>query len=194
MADHLCPPWMGWLLLSPVRKLKENPKRILGPFVRQGMTVLEPGCAMGFFTLPLARMVGPEGKVVAVDIQPKMLVRLENRARKAGLIDRLDIRQAGPDGLGISDLARSVDFCTLIHVAHEVPEQERLFDELANALKPGAGLLVIEPRGHVTEEAFEVSLSTAAAAGLQRIESPDVQGARKALFERPAGNQASARS
>jgi len=184
MADHICPPWVGWLLLSPLRKLTENPTKILGPFVRERMVVLEPGCAMGYFTLPLARMVGPEGKVIAVDIQPKMIARLEKRARKAGLIDRLNICQAGPDGLGIADLAQSADFCTLIHVAHEVPDQNRFFSEIANALKPGARLLVIEPRGHVTEEAFSVSLSAAEAAGFQRIDSPHVQGDRKALFER----------
>ena len=70
MAKHVCPFFMGYLLLNPLRKLLENPDRLLGPFVRPGMTVLEPGCAMGFFTLPLARMVGATGRVIAVDIQP----------------------------------------------------------------------------------------------------------------------------
>ena len=172
------------MLLSPLRKLTENPKKILEPFVREGITVLEPGCAMGYFTLPLARMVGPEGKVIAVDIQPKMLARLEKRALKAGLIDRLDIRQADSEGLGISDLEQSIDFCTLIHVAHEVPDQNRFFSDIAKALKPGARLLVIEPRGHVSEEDFQASLSAAEEAGLQRISSADVQGDRKALLER----------
>ena len=101
MADHICPLWVGRLLLSPLRKLVENPKKIFGPFVDEGMVVLEPGCAMGYFTLPLARMVGPEGRVIAVDIQPKMLAALERRARRAGLIERIEIREAGPDGLGV---------------------------------------------------------------------------------------------
>ena len=127
MADHVCPPWVGRLMLSPLRKLFENPKKILGPFVREGMVVLEPGCAMGYFTLPLARMVGSDGKVIAVDIQPEMLASLDRRARKAGLTDRIDIREAGPEGLGIEDVAQSADFCTLIHVAHEVSDQNRLF-------------------------------------------------------------------
>ena len=52
MADHVCPPWMGRLLLNPLRKLVESPKKIFAPFVKEGMVVLEPGCAMGFFTLP----------------------------------------------------------------------------------------------------------------------------------------------
>ena len=184
MADHICPPWVGRLLLSPLRSLFENPKKILGPFVREGMVVLEPGCAMGYFTLPLARMVGSDGKVIAVDIQPEMLASLDRRARKSGLTDRIDIREAGPEGLGIEDVAQSADFCTLIHVAHEVPDQNRLFSEISCTLKPGGMLLVIEPGWHVTEEGFELSLSAASAAGLRRNDSPDVQGARKALFER----------
>ena len=172
------------MLLSPLRKLVENPKKILGPFVDEGMVVLEPGCAMGFFTLPLARMVGPEGKVIAVDIQPDMLAALERRARKAGLIDRLDIRETGPEGLGVDDLAESVDFCTALHVAHEVPDQNRFFSEISNTLKPGGRVLVIEPDWHVTPEEFEISLSAATAAGLRRIESATVQKGRKALLER----------
>ena len=184
MADHVCPPWVGRLLLSPLRKLVENPNKILGPLVREGMVVLEPGCAMGYFTLPLARMVGPEGKVIAVDIQTEMLASLEKRARKAGLVDRIDIRQARPDSLGIEDLAGIADFCSVIHMAHEVPDQDLLFNEISVALKPSGRAFLMEPGWHVTEDGFELSLSAAAAAGLRRIDSPDVQGGRKALFER----------
>jgi ubiquinone/menaquinone biosynthesis C-methylase UbiE len=184
MADHVCPPWVGRLLLSPLRKLVESPKKIFAPFVEEGMVVLEPGCAMGFFTLPLARMVGPEGKVVAVDIQSEMLATLERRARKKGLIDRIEIREARADGLGIDDLSGSVDFCPVLHVAHEVPDQARFFSDIASTLRTGARLLVIEPRGHVSEEDFEVSLAAAESAGLRRIGSPDLPGSRKALLER----------
>jgi len=184
MRDHICPPWVGRLLLTPLRRLVENPEKILTPFVREGMVVIEPGCAMGYFTLSLARMVGAEGKVVAVDIQPKMLATLERRARKAGLIDRIEIREAGQEGLGIDDLVGTADFCTVIHMAHEVPDQDRFFGEIFNALKPGGRVLLIEPGWHVTPEEFEQSLSAAAAAGLRRIESPHVQGDRNALFER----------
>ncbi|MBW1912872.1 MAG: methyltransferase type 11, partial [Deltaproteobacteria bacterium] len=62
MAKMVCPPWIGYLLLSPLRKFFENPDKMFGPYVREGMTVMEPGCGMGYFTLPLARMVGPEGQ------------------------------------------------------------------------------------------------------------------------------------
>ena len=77
MAEHrVCPSWAGYLLASPVRKLLQNPTRILEPYVRAGMNVLEPGPGMGFFTLELARLVGPEGRVVAVDVQPAMIAGL----------------------------------------------------------------------------------------------------------------------
>ena len=97
MAERVCPPWMGYLLINPLRKLLEKPNKLLGQFVEEGMTVLEPGSGMGYFTLPLARMVGPEGRVVAVEIQPKMLAVLERRAHKAGLSQRIELRQANEE-------------------------------------------------------------------------------------------------
>ena len=48
MAQHcVCPWWVGYILASPVRKLWQNPGRILEPFVQPGMNVLEPGPGMG---------------------------------------------------------------------------------------------------------------------------------------------------
>ncbi len=168
MAKHVCPFWVGYLLLSPIRKFLENPDKLLGPFVRPGMTVLEPGCAMGFFTLPLARLVGPGGRVVAVDIQPGMLAVLARRARKAGLAERIEIRTAQQDSLGIGDLDRSVDFAAAIHVVHEMSGPDAFFAEVRQALKPGGRLLVIEPKGHVSAENFSQTLDIAEKSGFSR--------------------------
>ena len=55
---HVCPWWLGPILAGPIRRLIESPTRLLGPLVRSGMTVIEPGCGMGFFTLALAETVG----------------------------------------------------------------------------------------------------------------------------------------
>lgn len=184
MAQRVCPPWMGYILLNPFRTLIENPTKIFGPFVDEGMVVLEPGCAMGFFTLPLARMVGPEGKVVAVDMEPKMLATLERRARRAQLAGRLEIRQCEADSLGIDDLTERVDFCTAMHVVHEVPDPATFFSDIWRSLKPGAKLLVIEPKGHVSAEDFGHFVAVAEEVGLRRVESPHLRGDRDALFER----------
>jgi len=83
MSHDVCPYWVGYLLISPLRRLFHNPEEILSPFVTTGMTVLDIGAAMGFFTLPLAGMVGPNGKVVSVDVQEKMLRSLQKRALKS---------------------------------------------------------------------------------------------------------------
>jgi len=61
MAEKVYPVWVGYLLASPIRKLFQNLHKILGHYIEKGMKVLDVGCAMGFFSLPLAGMVGPMG-------------------------------------------------------------------------------------------------------------------------------------
>ena len=86
MTQHKpCPWWAGYLIASPIRKLWQDPAQILKPYIRAGMTAVEPGPGMGFFTLEIAKLVGPSGRVVAVDVEPRMIERLKRRARKAGL-------------------------------------------------------------------------------------------------------------
>jgi len=179
---HICPFWLGYFLINPLRKFLENPDKMLSPYVSGGMTVLEPGCGMGFFTLPLARMVGTEGKVVVVDIQEKMLSALKKRAQRAGLADRITFRHAGNDGLGLDDLVNKIDFAVAIHVVHEIPDQTAFFKEMWKALKPGKKLLVVEPKGHVSGDKFEVSMEKAREIGF-RTEPMDMKpGERKALL------------
>jgi ubiquinone/menaquinone biosynthesis C-methylase UbiE len=186
VAGHVCPPFVGYWLLNPLRKLLENPKKMLGPFVKEGMTVLEPGPAMGFFTLPLARMVGPEGKVVVVEVQQKMLDVLEKRARRKGLSDRIDSRLAENGNAALSDLQGRVDFAAAIHVIHEVPDAAAFFECIFSCLKPGGRLLIVEPKGHVTPEAFEKNLDQAKAAGFVPADLPGKIGRRSALLSKPA--------
>ena len=123
--------------------------------MQEGMTVLEPGCGMGFFTLPLARIVRPKGRVVALEIQPKMLSVLKQRARKAGLLDRIEARSTAPHSLGVEDLAGSVDFVAALYMVHEVPDQRAFLLDIWGALKPGGKLFIIEPKGHVSHEDFD---------------------------------------
>jgi SAM-dependent methyltransferase len=181
---HVCPWWVGYLLLSPLRRLVENPERLVGDLVQEGMTVLEPGCGMGFLTLPLARMVGPGGRVVVVDIQAKMLRALERRARRAGLLERIERRLSDGDGLGLGDLAGTMDSAVALHVVHEVPDPARFFREVHAALKPGGRLLFREPKGHVKADDFEASLAAARAAGFEVIDQGGRFGPRGALLAR----------
>ena len=184
MARHVCPPWIGYLLLNPLRKLVENPDKILGPFVQEGMMVLEPGCGMGYFTLPLARMVGPQGRVVALEIQPKMLSVLERRARKTGLLDRIELRQIGTRGRSLEDLSGQVDFTAALHMVHEVPDQPSFFTEVWRTLRPGGKLLIVEPKGHVSQDQFEQTVSAAEEMGFKSETLPVKIGSRVALLVR----------
>ena len=188
MARRVCPIWVGYLLLNPLRKLLENPDKLLAPYVDEGMTVLEPGCGMGFFTLSLARMVGPTGKVVSMDVQPKMLSVLRRRGEKAGLLNRIELRLVASDGLGVKDLAGAVDLVAALHMVHEVPDQALFFAEVREAIKPDGKLLVIEPKGHVSQTQFEQTVITAEKVGFKAEISAVKLGGRGALLVRAYSN------
>jgi ubiquinone/menaquinone biosynthesis C-methylase UbiE len=182
MAHGVCPWWLGYVLASPLRRLLQDPARILAPHVREGMTVLEPGPGMGFFTLELARRVGPGGRVVAVDVQEQMLAGLRRRAARAGLAERIDARLVTGASLGVEDLAGQVDLVVAFAMVHELPDQARFFEELRRALRPGGQVLLAEPAGHVDAAAFEATLATAARAGLSGRAGPPVRRSRTAVL------------
>ena len=185
MARHrVCPWWLGYLLASPIRRFLQDPEKILHPYVREGMAVLEPGPGMGFFTLELARRVGPSGRVVAVDIQAKMLNSLKNRLSRAGLLDRVDIRLAKPDSIGLDDMPGAMDFALVFAVVHELQSPDAFFMEIAVSLKAGARLLLVEPAGHVGASKFDAELVLADRAGLHCIERPSLGRSHAALLKK----------
>jgi len=184
MSKHVCPWWLGYLLASPLRGLQYKADSILAPYVREGMTVLEPGPGMGFFTVELARRVGPSGRVIAPEIQPKMLEALKRRLAKRSLLERVDARLVRRESLGVDDLAGSVDFTLAFAVVHELPAPDRFFAEVAKASKPGASLLMAEPKGHVKPSLFESELKMASHAGFELVDQPAVRSSLTARFKR----------
>jgi ubiquinone/menaquinone biosynthesis C-methylase UbiE len=184
MAHRVCPWWLGYWLACPVRRLRQNPLEILAPHVREGMTVLEPGPGMGFFTLDLARLVGITGRVVAVDIQPKMIARLKRRAAKAKLLDRIDARVASPESMEIGDLRGTVGFTLAFAMVHEFPDAGHFFAEVAAASKPGAEVLLAEPKGHVKPSAFDSELQAASEVGFKVVDCPSIRHSHAALLKK----------
>ena len=182
MGHRVCPWWLGYVLASPLRRLLQDPIAIIKPYVREGMTVLEPGPGMGFFTVEMARQVGASGRVVAVDVQPRMIAGLKRRLAKAGMLQRTDARLAPSDSLGLQELQGKVDFALAMAVVHEMPSSRRFFAEIAEAMKPGATLLLAEPSGHVKIAAFEAELQDAAAAGLEVTDRPAIPRSQAALL------------
>ena len=184
MPHRVCPWWLGYFLASPVRGWFDPPAKLLAPYVHEGMTVLEPGPGMGFFSLELARRVGPDGRIIAVDIQPKMLSGLRRRAVKAGLGDRIETRLAAAESMAIDDLKGKVDFVLAFAVVHEMPSDAMFFAEASEALKVGGTFLLAEPSGHVTQQAFADELAHAANAGLEIAGRPAIRGNHAALLRK----------
>ncbi len=182
MSEKVCPYWVGYFLISPLRRFIQNPDKILGPYVNSGMTVLDIGCGMGFFTLPLARMVGPNGRVVGVDIQKKMLRALHRRALNAGVADRIIPRLGNPNFLNLNEFDHKVDFGLAFAVVHEVPEVPLFFGEVSKAMKSGASCLLAEPLGRVSLEKFEATLSAAGEKGFMPVARPKIVRCHAALL------------
>jgi ubiquinone/menaquinone biosynthesis C-methylase UbiE len=184
LSNRVCPWWLGYLLASPLRRLLQDPEEIVGPYVREGMSVLDVGCGMGFFSLPLAKLVGRSGKVVCVDLQEKMIKGLIRRAEKAGLSERVNARVCGRDSLKVSDLNGKIDFALLFALVHEVPDKERLFSEVYSTLKQTGKLLVAEPAGHVSGPDFEKTVFIAQSAGFEVLRDLDIRRSRAVLMQR----------
>ena len=184
MTHRVCPWWLGYWLICPVRSWWQRPQEILAPYVHPGMTVLEPGPGMGYFTLELARLVKDSGRVVAVDVQPQMIERLKRRAAQADVARRLDARIAPADCMGLGDLRGAVDFTLAFAVVHEFPDAGRFFAEVAAASKPGVSLLLAEPSGHVKVTAFDSELQIAAQAGFTLIDRPAIRRSHAALLKK----------
>lgn len=186
MAQRVCPWWIGYLLVSPIRKWIEirNPEEFLSPYIKPGMTVFEPGPGMGFFTLPMAKLVGPTGRVIAADIQPKMLEVLRRRAAKAGLASRIETRLVSPNSLGIEDLENSVDFVLAWAMVHELPSADNFFAEVAATMERDAMLLFAEPSGHVDAAHFSGEVEAARLAGLVEVRRLDVPRSSAALLRK----------
>jgi ubiquinone/menaquinone biosynthesis C-methylase UbiE len=133
--------------------------------------VVDVGCGAGYFSFSLAELVGPEGTVLALDIQERMLAIAQRRAEHRGLGGRIEFRLCKEDGLGFSE---PVDFVLAFWMAHEVPDQEAFFSEIKALLKPEGVLLLVEPKVHVPLRRFEDTVDLAGAAGFDVSPGPRV--------------------
>jgi len=176
---HVCPWWVCFTFDNFIRKLFHNPETIIAPYVREGDTVLDVGPGMGYFSIPLARMVGDKGKVIAADVQPQMLAALRKRAKKHGLEERIVPHLCNSDSLGIHE---TIDFVLAFWMVHEVPDQNRFFHEMKSLLKPEGKFLLVEPKLHVTRRMFEATLKVSEEAGFTLTGNPKIFMSRTALL------------
>ncbi|MBN2210599.1 MAG: class I SAM-dependent methyltransferase [Sedimentisphaerales bacterium] len=176
---RVCPVEKAGGLDNCFRRWMQNPRKIVAPYVKEGMTVLDIGCGPGFFTLPLAQLVGPEGRVIACDVQEGMLQKVRAKVQGTPFEQRITLHNCPAGKLGLSD---AVDFALLFYVAHEIPDQAALFKELHALLIPAGKILLVEPAFHVSKAAFAQTLKTAEDAGFMLVARPRMFLSRAAVL------------
>ena len=176
---HICPWWLCFTFDNLLRRLFQDPEQILRPYVAEGITVLDIGPGMGYFSIPLARMVGSKGKVIAADIQPEMLSAIQKRAKRVSVEGRIATHLCKADSLGLEE---KVDFALAFWMLHEVPNPLSFFKEMRSVLKVTGKLLVSEPTIHVTPKMYAKSIEIALSNGFKVIAEPKIFLSRSALL------------
>ncbi|MFH1480044.1 MAG: class I SAM-dependent methyltransferase [Pseudomonadota bacterium] len=178
--SHTCPWWLCFAFDNAFRRFFQNPEQILRPYVAEDMTVLDIGPGMGYFSIPLARMVGPKGRVIAADIQPEMLRVLQRKAKREALHQRIVPHLCKSDSL---DLQTKVDFALAFWMVHEVPDPFTFFREMRFVLKPSGKMLMAEPTIHVTRRMYIKTIQEAESVGFRVAGNPKIFMSRSSLLE-----------
>ena len=147
MGRTIAPPMSysgaDWLIRD-TREAEENPTKLLAALeIEAGQTICDFGCGNGFYTIELAKRVGPKGRVFAVDIQPEMLELLSERAKPRGL-ENITPVLATPADPGLP--AETFDLVLLVDVYHELADPVAVLAALRASLKPTGRIAVVEFR------------------------------------------------
>ena len=169
--NRVCPVEKAGTLDNKIRRWIQNPQKILRPYIKVGMTVLDFGCGPGFFSVDMAQMVGNSGRVIAADLQEGMLHKLRDKIKGTELENRITLHKCEENNIGISE---NIDFVLAFYIVHEVINKDKLFTEIETILKPYGQLLIVEPPFHVSKTAFEETIRKANAAGFTEVERPKV--------------------
>ena len=178
---HICPvQWAGWLD-HRMRRWLQNPQKILGPYIKEGMTVLDFGCGPGFFSIDMAQMAGKSGGVIASDLQEGMLQRVRDKIDGTEFQTAIRLHQCQENRTGLSE---EVDFILLFYIVHEIPHPGEFFKEMGSILTPNGRILMAEPPVHVSKKAFEETIQEAENAGFMAVERPKIFFSRAALLKK----------
>ena len=178
--NRVCPVEHAGFLDNRLRRWMQNPQKILGPYLKPGMIVLDFGCGPGFFSLEIARLVGKSGRVIAADLQEGMLQKVSAKIRGTELESRITLHQSQTDKIGLSEF---VDFVLAFYMVHEVPSKENFFTEIRAILKPAGQILIVEPTFHVSKQSFEATIGIAQRIGFTPVGRPKILFSKTALLQ-----------
>ena len=168
-------------LQGGLRRLYQNPHKLLSRYLEEGMVVLDFGCGPGFFTIEAARMVGDRGKIIAADLQQGMLDKLNNAIQSNEIKKRIVLHKSNEDTIGITE---KVDIVLAFHVIHEIPDQEAFLEEVKSILKTGGLLYIIEPGFIVSKKEFEKTVAIVQKLNFTPIDKPRIFISRSAVFKK----------
>ena len=178
---HICSHKYVWTFDNFFRPLIHNPRKIFSPYVKPGMRVMDVGCGAGFASIGLARLVGDQGQVVSVDVQPEMLAKVSKRAEQAGLGHRIQPHQGMAGDLGTEG---QFDFINAFYMAHEVPDLKSFLTQIYACLAPGGHFFVAEPKFHVSRKGFHKMLQLSKNIGFMEISRPSLLASRTVVWTR----------
>ena len=132
------PDRLAFMLNNPIRRILSHPDRLISTLeIRPKDVVADFGCGPGFFLIPLA---GVAAKVIGIDVSSRMLDRASSYAKKNHV--SVDLLQS--DGTDIKLQDGSVDLILLVHVFHEVEDEQRVLREFLRILRPSGRLAIVE--------------------------------------------------
>jgi ubiquinone/menaquinone biosynthesis C-methylase UbiE len=179
MNTHICPSWLSFFLEIRIRKTIHDPHRILKDYVKPGYTVVDMGCGPGYFSIPMAKMVGKTGKVLSVDVQEKMLKNVNRNAVRHNVQDIIKAVQCKPDNICINE---KTDFVLTFWMVHEVVDIENFMKQIYRTMKPGSFYLLSEPKIHVSAKKFREIIKIAEEAGFKSLKEVKIFGGRNRIF------------
>jgi len=178
---RVCPVERAGSLDNRMRKWLQDPQKILGPYITEGMTVLDLGCGPGFFSVEMAQMVGTSGRVIASDLQEGMLDKVRAKIQGTELEPLITLHKCEVDQLGIIE---RVDFILLFYMVHEVENKKSFFNELRNILNQDGQILIVEPPIHVSKTAFNKSVTIARDTGFIDSKGPRVLFSKTVILKK----------
>ncbi len=178
--NRVCPAELAPSLDNKIRRWLQNPHDILSPFVKEGMKVLDVGCGPGYFSVEMATLVGPRGRVVSADLQEAMLQKLSAKVHGTGLESRIALVQCSTESINVIE---KVDFILAFYVVHEVPDKASFFAQLKTVLRDQGQCLLVEPKlFHVSRQDFDRTKELAVTAGFRVTPGPQLKLSWTALL------------
>jgi ubiquinone/menaquinone biosynthesis C-methylase UbiE len=178
---HVCPWYCCFTFDNFIRKMFQNPYDVLAGLVKPGDRVADIGPGQGYFSIPMAKMVGGNGQVVAIDIQDKMLKILIRRAERANVKDRIICKLVKDADFGFDS---EIDFALAFWMVHEAPDKKSFLQSIFTSLKTESKFLIAEPRLHVTKRMLERTAGICQDVGFRLIDRPKIFFSRSILLRK----------